>query len=329
MNFRRSSSILVVVVVVGFAVAMRVSAAVELVDLSGVSEGDQIRLKWETGSETDNAGFQIRRNVDTDTVGEPIEVVNTATGETVLFVLATGDVSGAEYEVLDKNVEVGTTYQYRLEAIDITGESEFSDPISITAGETPTPTPTATATATPTPTATLTPTVTQTPSASNTPEPTATAVPQPTATNTVAASATATRTPTARPVATATPAPSATGVRRQPSPTGDRSGAAQSTSLTPTPTPTVPASATAAYPPPVRTVSVTETVLSPSEMSSPTPPTALAQQVARPEIEVPATIVQPPAGFDPLAFFGRLLTVLITMVTFSLIGVAVWLLRSS
>jgi len=73
------------------------------------------------------------------------------------FIPAEGDLGGAMYEYIDDDVQAGTTYYYKLEAVETNGSSEFHGPVSARMplpGEdaTPTPTPSPTATSTPAPT---------------------------------------------------------------------------------------------------------------------------------------------------------------------------------
>lgn len=309
------------------------SAAVDLVDFTIEAEDDRVRLEWTTATEFDNAGFYVWRSTNADDDGERIEVFDSEFADTVPFVPARGDsLTGATYEVFDENVDDGVTYYYTLEAVDINGGSEFHtpDPPSVTVGETPDPQPTATNTRTPTATPTVTSSATAT--ATQTPEQAS----QPTATRTPQPSATATRTPTARPSATNTSVPPTATEDERTSPTRE-SGAAQQPSPTREPTPsetpteetdeqTLPSPTPTderAYPAPLQTEIVTDT----APVESPTPPVDLS--MPRAEVQVPTTIVQPPTGFDLLAFFGRILTVVIGMASMSVLGVAVWFVQSS
>lgn len=333
--FRRTT-IFLTAVLLFILLASRASAAVTLISFDVAAEDDQVRLEWKTGSELDNNGFRVYRNAGANELGENIEVYDVDADRLTKFIPTSSDsLSGATYVVLDRNVEPGTTYYYKLTDINTSNqESEpyDSDPVSVTipSDATPTYTPTATNTPTATPTATATRTPTATATKTNTPQPT----------NTPAPSTTATVTPTPQPTATYTssPAPTATEIGRassptwtpRPSATEDAGGAAEAQVTTPSPTPSPgPASDSAtAYPPPVQTVPATAEALP----VSPTPASALVdggQGNGQPYVDIPLAIVKPPAGFDLLAFFGRVLTVIIATLTVAFAGAAVWFVRIS
>lgn len=154
---------------------------------------------WETATEIDNAGFYVVR-------------ADTAAGTFVRvspFVISLSDPTGqtgAHYEYQDTGLTNGRTYYYKLEAVNVSNQSQFvpDEPVSVTL-----PIPTATATATtapPTATPTATPTAGPTLTPSNTPPPgaslTPTLTPSVTAT---AAPATASPTASPPPAGTATP----------------------------------------------------------------------------------------------------------------------------
>lgn len=312
----------------------RASAAVRLISFTVEAEVDQVRLEWATGTEFDNAGFRVLRKAGSDGEGDPIEVYFPPAETTTDFIPAMGDsVSGADYLALDENVEPGTTYYYKLEDVANNSQSTVhdSDPLSVTVPSdatpthTPTSTPTATSTSTNTPTSTATRTPTHTATRTNTPTKTNTPAPSTTSTATTTpqpATATATRTSTSIPSATARTA-------RSTATEGD-GGAAEAQARTPSPTPsrtpTPDLDPATAYPPPVQTVPATAEPLPPSPTSTPAP--AFANQ-RQPGVEVPLTIVKPPAGFDVLAFFGHILTILIGMLTITFIGATVWFVRLS
>lgn len=217
-------------------------ANVTLVSFTATPGDRQVTLNWETATEIDTVGFFIRRSLEEG--GLYIRVSD--------FIPAQGDsLTGATYEYVDGDLNGGTTYYYKLEAIDSDQTVELFGPIDATptgASASPTPTNTSQA-ATPTPT-----NVSQT----STPTPTATHTPKPTHAHT----ATPTRTPrpTRTPTRTPTPRP-----HYSPTPT-------LTPSLTPTITPTPtreffnPASPTPpqrtqtpdGYPAPVTSISPTQ-----------------------------------------------------------------------
>ena len=189
-----------------------VSAAVTLMIFKADSLGNDIIIRWQTGSEFDASGFLVMKSIDAvsgyDHLGD--------------FVYARGGVSsGATYVVTDTEVTRGVTYFYMLYSYDNSSNFVPTGPISFTMPLTPTLIPTRAPTSTPTapntptqigpPTATRPPTNTPTPlsvgastitpSAPQAPTSAATATWIPTVTSTPAQS-TATSLPTASPVPT-------------------------------------------------------------------------------------------------------------------------------
>jgi hypothetical protein len=231
-------------------------ASVELVSFEATLDGSQaVLVTWETASEVDMLGFFVQRSLQEEDGYERVSDL----------ILATGDVVGASYEFIDTNVQGGMTYYYRLEAVDLSGASEFYDPVSVTLPALPTATPTPTPTSTPTATSTSTPTATPTDTPTSTPTPTLAPsdtplpsdTPQPTPTPTLPATDTSTATPAATATVAATAAPTATAV-----PTA-----------TATPTVTTVVTATAA---PVVTATMTATIASTATPA----PTAIATPTA-------------------------------------------------
>jgi hypothetical protein len=82
-----------------------------------------VTLAWETGTEVDNAGFNLYRASAAD---GPYAKVNSA------LIAAEGDpVAGASYSFLDKGLESGT-YYYKLEDVDLNGVATLHGPVSAT-----------------------------------------------------------------------------------------------------------------------------------------------------------------------------------------------------
>jgi len=92
---------------------------VELTSFSGIFLKDKIILKWETATETNNAGFEIERkllNTDFEKIG---------------FIQGNGTTANQhQYVFEDKNV-TPRVYQYRLKQIDLDGSFEFSNVIEV------------------------------------------------------------------------------------------------------------------------------------------------------------------------------------------------------
>lgn len=122
-------------------------AAVKLVSFAATSDGQVIRVTWETASEANMLGFYVQRALQEG--GEYQRISD--------IIPARGDIVGAYYEHVDADVQLGITYYYRLEALEVTGAFELHGPISAAlTPSTQTPTSTPTPTATPTPSATST-----------------------------------------------------------------------------------------------------------------------------------------------------------------------------
>jgi hypothetical protein len=79
-------------------------------------------LSWETASETDNAGFNIYRAETAD--GEFVKI-------NALIIPAKGSITeGASYRFIDRGIERGKTYYYKLEDVDIAGNVTLHGPVS-------------------------------------------------------------------------------------------------------------------------------------------------------------------------------------------------------
>ena len=101
---------------------------IELVSFEAEADEFEVLLTWETASETENAGFHLWRS-RVETGG--YERVTTS------LIPAEGDAfTGASYEWTDGTVSEGT-YFYKLEDIDVRGQSTFHGPVSATIVEEP------------------------------------------------------------------------------------------------------------------------------------------------------------------------------------------------
>jgi hypothetical protein len=149
-NNRLSKTAAVVLLLLAASSAVVVLAAVTLTYFIADGLETSVRLRWETASELDNAGFYVRRSL-------------TQSGSFVrisAFIPSRGDsLIGATYAYTDTDVLIGTVYWYQLETVDFSQNSQFYDPVSALPGSafatqtaiaaTPaTATPTATGTAT-------------------------------------------------------------------------------------------------------------------------------------------------------------------------------------
>ena len=84
----------------------------------------EVVLKWNTESETDNAGFNLYRSTSED--GEYIKINDS------LIPSQGSTTEGASYEFIDNNVQNRKTYYYKLEDIDLGGNSTLHGPLSAT-----------------------------------------------------------------------------------------------------------------------------------------------------------------------------------------------------
>ena len=103
-------------------------AACDLVRFSVYARSEFVGLDWGTATEIDNAGFNIHRgraeNGEYEQVNE--ELIPAMGSES----------AGASYSYTDTNVEMGKTYYYKLESVDLAGNSTWHGPISVTLGPT-------------------------------------------------------------------------------------------------------------------------------------------------------------------------------------------------
>jgi len=97
---------------------------VELITFKAVSGENGINLKWQTGTEIRNLGFEIERNTNSSWVK-------------IGFIEGKGNsVTKNDYSFVDKN-PVGETIHYRLKQIDNNGNFNYSKEIEVTADLTP------------------------------------------------------------------------------------------------------------------------------------------------------------------------------------------------
>jgi N-acetylmuramoyl-L-alanine amidase len=98
--------------------------AIDLLSFTAQAAASHVTLAWETGTEVDNAGFNLHRATAAD---GPYTKLNDAP------IPAEGDPeSGASYTYTDAGVVKGVTYYYKLEDVDIHGASTFHGPVSAT-----------------------------------------------------------------------------------------------------------------------------------------------------------------------------------------------------
>ncbi|MGQ9806283.1 MAG: choice-of-anchor D domain-containing protein [Chlorobiales bacterium] len=79
-----------------------------------------VELRWQTASETDNAGFEVRRTELIDGVEQ--EWLTVATYRTTQALTGHGTTNQAHnYTYIDPSVQVGKTYRYALRSVDLNG----------------------------------------------------------------------------------------------------------------------------------------------------------------------------------------------------------------
>jgi hypothetical protein len=101
------------------------SLAVQLNAFTATPQRDLVLLEWETVSETDNLGFNLYRSTSPDEIGEKLN------GELIPS-QSPGSGQGASYEFMDDKGVGGTSYYYRLEAVDVHGNTTMHGPVNAT-----------------------------------------------------------------------------------------------------------------------------------------------------------------------------------------------------
>lgn len=95
--------------------------AVVLTDFAAnCHQGSQILVTWETTSEVGNTGFNLIRGVE-----------GPGTTVQVWFIpsQSPGGTSGASYSFIDSNIDVGASYAYSLESVDLAGATVRYGPV--------------------------------------------------------------------------------------------------------------------------------------------------------------------------------------------------------
>ena len=99
------------------------ATAITLASFTAEPGVGSVVLTWETGTEIDNAGFNLYRAI---TPGGPYAKING------VLIAAEGDpVAGATYSFLDEDLAPGT-YYYKLEDVDLNGVTTRHGPVSAT-----------------------------------------------------------------------------------------------------------------------------------------------------------------------------------------------------
>jgi hypothetical protein len=98
--------------------------AVCLASFEATATAQSVALSWETASEIDNLGFNLYRG---DAADGPWTQLN---ADLIPSLVPPGSPVGATYTYEDGGLQAGMTYYYRLEAVDVYGQSEFYGPVS-------------------------------------------------------------------------------------------------------------------------------------------------------------------------------------------------------
>ncbi len=96
---------------------------VELISFEAEPVRDEVVLKWETATETNNMGFTVERRDNTK-----------ATWSEVSFIKGQGTSSAnTQYSLRDKDLKPGS-YEYRLKQSDLNGDFSFSNTVKVEVG---------------------------------------------------------------------------------------------------------------------------------------------------------------------------------------------------
>ncbi len=100
---------------------------VELVSFRGTPTAQGVQLAWQTATELNNVGFEVRRK----TAGEDFVTIASYRFDPSLRGRGTINTS-TTYTFLDANVEVGKTYTYRLRSVDFDGTvHDYAQTVSV------------------------------------------------------------------------------------------------------------------------------------------------------------------------------------------------------
>lgn len=96
---------------------------IELSSFTAIDYKGKVVLEWATKSEISNAGFYLWRSKTEN--GDYIQINED-------LIPAEGDeITGHSYTYVDQNAEIGVTYFYKLEDIDLNGNSTFHEPVGL------------------------------------------------------------------------------------------------------------------------------------------------------------------------------------------------------
>lgn len=98
--------------------------AITLGAFSAEQQGSAVLLTWETLSEVDNTGFHLYRSEGS---GSRVRL-----NDRLIPSQAPGGTQGARYEWRDREIEVGTRYEYWLEDVSVSGLRTLHGPVGLT-----------------------------------------------------------------------------------------------------------------------------------------------------------------------------------------------------
>ena len=97
-----------------------VNTPVELTSLTANTDNNNVRITWETATETNNNGFDIERSADNKTFVK------------IGFVKGNGtSTERHQYSFVDNSVMNSSKFYYRLKQVDLDGTSEYSDVVEV------------------------------------------------------------------------------------------------------------------------------------------------------------------------------------------------------
>ena len=93
---------------------------VELISFSGECNEDKIDISWSTATETNNALFNMYKSINS----KDFEWIHSITG-------AFNSTQQIDYLYSDLNIIPGKNYQYKIEQVDVDGNSKTFNPIEV------------------------------------------------------------------------------------------------------------------------------------------------------------------------------------------------------
>jgi hypothetical protein len=92
----------------------------EMASYEARSLGDRIEIAWSTTSEIDNAGFYVLRGTSEEGSFDKIN--------DQLIPSRGSELAGADYTFIDRDIDAGAEYFYRIEVVNVEGKTAFTEP---------------------------------------------------------------------------------------------------------------------------------------------------------------------------------------------------------